>query len=357
MPGAGSAVIHVHDSPGERRIALLEDGRMAAFLIERPGAPDGYGDIHLARVVAVVPAMAGAFMALADAEAFLPDAHGAAGLSEGDTLPVRVTRAAQGGKGPRVSARLETPLADPAAATGRVRLLQRGPPPLQDLLDAYPGAPIVSGPFSDAIETELDALADPAAILEGGLRATFSPTPALTAIDLDGAATTAARSPKAAAQMAANRAALPALVRQIVLRNLSGAILIDFAGLPTRKRHVLAPPLTEALAIDRLAPRLAGFSPLGFAEISRPRLRPPLHELRASPHGIGLAALRQAARELTAAAGRRMALRAAPTVIAALRSDTSALAALAHGATYTLVLREDPGLHQTWVLEDVNVRP
>ena len=100
------------------------------------------------------------------------------------------------------------------------------------------------------------------------------------------------------------------LARQIALRNLSGAILIDFAGIPSRKRRALAQPLEAALAGDRLQPRLAGFSHLGFAEIERRRERPPVQELALSAHGMGLAALRTVAAEQWAAPSRRLALRA-----------------------------------------------
>jgi Ribonuclease G/E len=335
-----------HESPGEHRVALLRDGVLAELALDRPGKPDGIGDLHLARVTAVVPAMAGVFVALHDAEAFLPDTAGGAARSVGDMLPVRITRAAQGGKGPRVSA------APDLAASGPIRLLSRGPTALAAMQAAYPDASTQRGAFTEAIEAEIDALADADAMLDGGLRATFSATPALTAIDLDGAGTTAARVGKATAQIAANLHALPSLGRQIVLRNLSGAILIDFAGIPTRARKTLAPALEAVLEADRLKPRLAGFSHLGFAEIQRPRLLPPLHEKLSSAHGIGLAALRRAEAEARAAPARRLALRASPAVVAALRADPAALAALAHVATYPLVLRADPGLTRSWFIED-----
>jgi len=48
------------------------------YAIWRPGAPDGVGDIHRGRVIARVPAMAGAFVALDGAEGFLPDSDGGA---------------------------------------------------------------------------------------------------------------------------------------------------------------------------------------------------------------------------------------------------------------------------------------
>ena len=344
------AVLLVHESPGETRAALRVNDVLTEYAIDRPGAPDGFGDVHLARVVAVVPAMAGAFLALHDAEAFLPDSEGGAGLTAGMVLPVRISRAAQGGKGPRVSARFP---GDPPDAAGEIRLLWRGKSAVACLHAAWPDAILHHGAFDEAMECELDELAAPQTMLAGGLRAHFAATAALTAIDLDGAATTGARAGKAGTQMRANLAALPDLARQIALRNLSGAILIDFAGIPSRKRRALAPPLEAALAHDRLRPRLAGFSHLGFAEIERRRERPPLHELAASPHGIGLAALRLVATEQRAAPPRRLALRARPGIVRALETDVGALSALARLATYPLVLRADSALDRDWMIEDI----
>jgi len=75
-----------------------------------------------------------------------------------------------------------------------------------------------------------------------------------------------------------NTALIPEIARQILLRNLSGAILIDFAGMKSSARPKLLPALEQALKADPLNPRCLGFSHLGFAEITRPRVRPPLHE-------------------------------------------------------------------------------
>jgi Ribonuclease G/E len=346
--------LHVAQSPGETRVALLQGRVPLEYYIHRPGAPDGYGAVHWARVVARVPAMAGAFVALADAEAFLPDTEGGAGVHVGDHVGVRVTRAAAGQKGPRVTARLsdeQRALATP----GAVRLVYPGPTPLEELRAAYPDAAVADGPFPAPLEAELDALADVHFALPGGMRGSAVPTPALTAIDLDGGAGTAARGSKHATQFAANSAALPELARQIRLRNLSGAILIDCAGVPTRKRAALAPDLTAALAPDRLAPRLAGFTPLGFAEILRPRLRPPLHERLAGPHAAGLAALRAVRAEAAVHPGRRFLLQSAPGVVAALQADAPALSALAHAMPYPLTLRSDPTLAPgAWRIETID---
>jgi Ribonuclease G/E len=100
----------------------------------------------------------------------------------------------------------------------------------------------------------------------------ISPTPAATLIDIDAAAASAIP------PLALNTAIIPEICRQIVLRNLSGGILIDFAGLKSAQRQKLTEPLRAALAADHLQPALLGFSHLGFAELNRRRIRPPLHE-------------------------------------------------------------------------------
>jgi hypothetical protein len=225
-----------------------------------------------------------------------------------------------------------------------VRRLRPGPTPLEELQAAFPAARVAHGSFPDDVATDIDALATPALALPGGMHGTVTPTAALTAIDMDMGAGTGANLPKASAQFAANREAIPELVRQIRLRNLSGAVLIDFAGIPAKRRAALSPTLGAALATDRLKPRLAGISALGFAEILRPRRRPPLHELMRGPLAAGLAALREAAATAAQNPATRLALRAPPAVIAALQSDPAALADLAHVSTHPLVLRSDPTL-------------
>ncbi len=331
-------------SPGELRIAVLKNDLLEDYAIWRPGAPDGLGDVYAARITARVPAMAGAFVALPDAEGFLPDSQGAAGLAEGAYVTVRVTRSAQGGKGPRLA------LADAGGAQTKQGLLRRGETPLHRLAVLHPSAEIwlddtglfaslsatdmaprlrlVPDAFDEPLAAEIEALGEAWTTLPGGLRAGFFPTPALTAIDMDGAATTAGRGQKAALQFAANLAALPSLARQIRLRNLSGAIMVDFAGVPAKRRTALGAAFAAALAQDPSQPRLLGFTQLGLAEISRPRTTAPLHEQLAGAHAAGLAALR----------------RASPAVIQALESDKAALAEFNHLSTYALILRSDPTL-------------
>jgi len=137
---------------------------------------------------------------------------------------------------------------------------------------------------------------------------------------------------------------LPALARQIRLRNLSGGIVVDLAGMPARKRAALGPVLAAALADDPLRPRFLGFTALGLAEILRARVHPPLHELLAGPHAAGLAALRTLARESDANPSATLALRAAPALVAALQSDPVALEDYVRRTGRQARLRSDSGL-------------
>ena len=211
---------------------------------------------------------------------------------------------------------------------------------------------VVARAFDEDVEEQVQALAQPDVDLPGGARLHIHPTPALVAIDVDAGGAMSGRQGKAASHRAANLAVLPGLAREIRLRNLSGAILIDFAGLTAARRRVLAPGLHAALADDPLRPRLLGFTALGLAEIVRRRVHPPLHELLAGPHAAGLAALRRIAVEVASQPQRMPVLRASPAIVAALQADAEALPDLARRAGRPLNMRSDPSLPATgWTLE------
>lgn len=359
--------------PGEIMAAAVSKGTLIDLAISRPGAPDGVGDLYTARVTARVPAMAGAFLALAGApDGFLPDSEGAAGLTEGQRIGVRVTRAAQAGKGPRLTAKL-APEEHARVAAGSQGLVARGPGAIERLARLYPEAPIVADdpaltaglvqslagriglatePIDGNVLDQIDNLGQPDVTLPGGGRLRIHPTPALVAIDVDAGVTTAARQSKTSAQTAFNRAMFGPLARQIRLRNLSGAIVIDLAGLSPRRRAALGPDLALALTGDPIGPRFLGFSALGLAEILRPRIHPPLHELLSGPHAAELAALREVARVVAAEPGRMPVLRAESSVAAALGADSVALSDLARRCGRPLVVRSDPRLPPCrWILE------
>jgi Ribonuclease G/E len=343
------ALILAEASPGEVRTALLLGGRLMEAWVERPARPDGVGDLQRGRVVAISAAMSGAFVALQGNETgFLPESAASAprqpikqAVQEGQILGLRVTRAAQAGKGPRLSAVLTDAEAAliAAAPQGAPRLVARGPCAIQRLAARYPkavlrvtGAGLVArlrvalgdrvlaqhgAVFDEEIEGEFAALSESAVPLPGGGVLHIQTTRALTAVDVDsgGAGDGLARF---------NETALPEIARQIRLRNLSGAILLDVAGLSAKRRQALLEPLRAALAPDRLA-RLVGLTGLGLLEMVRDRIHPPLAEILHTPLAEGLAALRQAVRDAAARPAQRLMLEARPEVIAALRDLPGAL--------------------------------
>jgi len=367
-----SVTIQAATSPGEVHVAAVRDGILLDYALWRPGAPDGVGDLHRGRVVAIVPGMAGAFVALADAEGFLPDSEGAKSVSAGTILGVRVTRSAQGTKGPRLTARLTSEEAAIVGA-GPTALLHRGPDPVSRLAARYPAASVeVDDPalaatlraglgsrvavsrvgFDDAMATAIEALSQPVVALSGGASLSIWPTPALVAIDLDAGSAITGAGKRRSLHEALNRSVLPALAAQIRLRNLSGGIVVDLAGLSARKRVQLAPAVAHALADDPLQPKFLGFTALGLAEIVRARVHPPLHELLSGPLAAGLAALRLALAEFNRNPRAMPALRAAPAVVSALRADPVALADLVRRTGGHIILRSDPSLPPgSWVLE------
>ncbi len=147
------------------------------------------------------------------------------------------------------------------------------------------------------------------------MRALIEPTAALVAIDVDMAAATAGRDAKQAKQEAANRAALPALARQIRLRNLSGAILVDLAGLSMRRRPgwptPSAPPWrpTRRATPAGLHRRRAGGDPAP----ARPSAAARVAGRPARRRAGGIAPARDPRRRAPARAARR------PRVVSALR--------------------------------------
>ncbi|MCS6932846.1 MAG: ribonuclease E/G, partial [Acetobacteraceae bacterium] len=187
--------------------------------------------------------------------------------------------------------------------------------------------------FDPALEAEFAALSEPEVPLAGGGRLRIHPTPALTAIDVDGGGRDPAE---------ANRDAIPEAARQIRLRNLSGPILLDPAGLSVRRRASLLPLVKAAIGRDPLL-RLLGLTPGGLIEFARARIHPPLHEVLAGPLSPGLEALRRALREAAAAPAARLLLRAHPSVVAALEGLPGALAEAAARLAHPLLLEADPG--------------
>jgi len=140
-------------------------------------------------------------------------------------------------------------------------------PPV-DSADTDPGSFDRQGVL-DAI-TELTA---PRVGLDGGGHMMLEPTRALVAVDVNTGPDT---SP--AASLKVNIAAARDLPRQLRLRGLGGQVVVDFAPMPKRDRHILDQVLRAAFKTDGDA-NLAGWTTLGLYELTRKRDRLPLTDV------------------------------------------------------------------------------
>ncbi|QHI96209.1 hypothetical protein GT348_08210 [Aristophania vespae] len=320
--------IQLSGSPGELRFTLLQADHICDVALWRPGSPDGWQDQHLVRILSKESGLDGAFVQLeSKEEGFLSTK---AKLQEGQLVKAEVIRAAQNNKGLRL--KLISQENDSTHTTPK--LLKAGPHPLDDLCSQAPQAPIfyedatlaaqipakfrpllerIAQKETSFLDSEWEELLEPT-IMVGPLTAHISVTPALTSIDLDSASHP---------DFEANVRAFKALTHQIRLRNLSGTILIDPAGIRTKKRPALLKFLQEAFfnEQDPLCPKVLGMTPSGLFEVVRPRRRPPLYESFSSPHGRGLAILRTILREKA----QGTTLCAPASIIHALESDPKAL--------------------------------
>lgn len=268
-------------------IALLQDDILLELHVWDHQAPDGIEDLYTGRVDAIEKALAGCFVTLDNhVSGFLPDSAGGKSVTHGQYVSVSITRAGQNGKGPRLKLE-DTPPGD------KIGLTRPGPGPLFALAARFPQAEVVlddyaliatlrsiladrlrynAKAFDHVLEDEIASLAEPLAPLPYGASLHITEAPAATLLDVDTAAASHIQ------LMDLNKSILPEICRQIRLRNLSGGILLDFAGLKPAQRQKLLPALADALKLDPLAPRLLGLSHLGFAELNRRRVYPPLSE-------------------------------------------------------------------------------
>lgn len=135
--------------------------------------------------------------------------------------------------------------------------------------------------------------------------------------------------------LAVDLAAAGLIARQIRLRSLGGAIVVDFVGLDDRHaRERVRTAFARALATDPARPQLLGWTRLGHFELVRPRRLRPLAEALLEPAAggthvktaitVAFEALRALRREARAQPGRRWRLIVAPEVAAALAGGAAA---------------------------------
>ncbi len=144
----------------------------------------------------------------------------------------------------------------------------------RDWLDPAPDTVAEAGSFADhGVIEAVEALMSPRVALAGGGHMMIEPTRALVAVDVNTGPDT---SPAAA--LKANVAAVRDLPRQLRLRGLGGQIVVDFAPMPKKDRHILDQVIRAAFKAEGEA-TLAGWTALGLYELTRKRDRLPLTAL------------------------------------------------------------------------------
>jgi ribonuclease G len=356
MPGE----LLIAAGPGEWCAAWAEDGEAVELYVER-GDTRPPGSIHLGRVVRLVPALEAALVDIGDERpGFLPlrDVEGGP-LEEGARIMVQVRREAWQDKAPRLTARIAAPggaaLAEPA--TGLDPPAQLFPVPgfaaalalrlpgrpervvaddiavLAELRAAFRPAEIVQRGTADwpfDLDAVFEAGMTPSVALRGGGAVHFEETRAATLIDVDTGTPEGGSAQRAA--LAADRAAAALIARQLRLRNIGGAVVIDFVGLDRRaQREQVRQALEDAVAGDPAKPQLHGWTRIGHFELIRPRRGRSLADAMLvpgspakAPSTLAYEALRRLLREARANPAANWRLSAAPAVAAALRGPAAA---------------------------------
>jgi hypothetical protein len=314
---------------GETRALVLDGERVAEVHVERDDDALRPGDLWTARLVKVlVPGKRGIVLA-GDAEALLEPLP--AGLTEGGLVRIEVVRSAipEAGR-PR--------LAKVAARAGAMRgpgRISHGADLAARLAARGLKCTMVGGPGPDRLEAAgwseaIDAAMTGHVPFALGML-TICPTPAMTVIDVDGAADPADL----------GRAAATEAADAIACYDIAGSIGIDFPTVADKAVRTAIGELLDARLpkpFERTA--VNGF---GFVQIVRPRLRASLVELlRGTPVATAALALLRHGERATGPGVRVLA--AAPVVIDWLGARPDLLAELDRRTGSPSRLRPDAGL-------------
>ena len=115
--------------------------------------------------------------------------------------------------------------------------------------------------------------------LKSGGTLVIEPTEALTVIDVNTGKAIKGNKKMQETFLKVNLEAAEEIAKQIRLRNLSGIIIVDFIGLDAEEdRKLLLKRLDSLLSKDPVKTVLVDITPLGLVEITRKKVRKPLHE-------------------------------------------------------------------------------
>ncbi|WP_264577585.1 MULTISPECIES: ribonuclease [unclassified Sphingobium] len=290
---------------GEARAALVRGGRIVEAQIEREDKRARAGGIHSGRLVRTLIARKRGIVRLDSGEMVLIEPIPPK-VAEGAPVRVEVLREAiaEPGLDEAREKLAKGRIAQPGVQAGH------GPSLLQRLQAS--GVPIVPCPAHEADRMEAagwsellaEAMSGEVGAEDAALR--IFPTPAMTLIDVDGAAPPAQLGPKGA------KLAAQAIARMCI----TGSIGIDLPTMNNKDERLIA-----AAQIDKYLPQpfeRTAVNGFGFVQIIRKRERPSLMELlRADPvRAASMAALRAAERQETAGGGGGPVVLTVPAAVA-----------------------------------------
>ncbi len=124
----------------------------------------------------------------------------------------------------------------------------------------------------DDVAGQIDTALAPRIVLESGVEVLFEPGETLCAVDVDSAAAGGRQGRAPRRPIDVNLEAAPAIAQQLRLRNIAGAVVIDFVTMrSTYDRDKVQAALAEAMAGDPVPTQLYGFTRLGHFELTRAR--------------------------------------------------------------------------------------
>jgi ribonuclease G len=109
-------------------------------------------------------------------------------------------------------------------------------------------------------------------VLPSGVEVLFEPGETLTAVDVDSAEAGGRQGRAPRRPVEVNLEAAPAIAQQLRLRNLAGAVVVDFVTMRSAyDRDKVQAALAEALKDDPVPTQIYGFTRLGHFELTRAR--------------------------------------------------------------------------------------
>lgn len=131
-----------------------------------------------------------------------------------------------------------------------------------------------------SMESRLEHALDKRVWLKSGGYLVIEPTEALTVIDVNTGKFDGRNADREKTFLKTNLEACAEIARQLILRNISGIIIIDFINLGEKdNRNIIQDTMKKYLAADPVKAVFVEFTGLDLMEVTRKKIKKPLHEI------------------------------------------------------------------------------